>query len=88
MPDAEIKQSESRQEEQIQIPEILPVVPLPDVVTFPYMIVPLVVSVDRAIRAVDQALTQNRLVFLVTQRDQEVGNLGRRTCMRSALLGW
>ena len=76
MPDAEIKQSESRQEEQIQIPEILPVVPLPDVVTFPYMIVPLVVSVDRAIRAVDQALTQNRLVFLVTQRDQEVGNPG------------
>ena len=75
MPDTEIKESET-QEEQIQIPETLPVVPLPDVVTFPYMIVPLVVSLDRAIRAVDHALTQNRLVFLVTQRDQGVGNPG------------
>ena len=75
MPDTEIKESETP-EEQIQIPETLPVVPLPDVVTFPYMIVPLVVSLDRTIRAVDHALTQNRLVFLVTQRDQGVGSPG------------
>ncbi len=57
-------------EEQVQIPEVLPVVPLRDVVTFPFMIVPLLVSNPRSIHAVDQALTRNRMVLLVTVRDQ------------------
>ena len=46
--------------------------PLRDVVTFPYMILPLLVSVDKAIHAVDQALAQNRMILLLTQRDPEV----------------
>ena len=43
-------------EEQIKIPETLPVLPLRDIVIFPFMIVPLFVSRERSIRAVDQAL--------------------------------
>jgi len=60
------------QDDQILIPDRLPVLPLRDVVTFPYMILPLVVSLDKAIHAVDQALTQNRMILLLTQRNQEV----------------
>ncbi|MFN0121436.1 MAG: endopeptidase La [Blastocatellia bacterium] len=56
-------------EEQVRIPEMLPVLPLRDIVIFPYMIVPLFVSRERSIRAVDQALAENRMVMLVTQRD-------------------
>jgi ATP-dependent Lon protease len=59
-----------KQEERIEIPSSLPVLPLPDVVTYPYTIVPLLVSVEKGISAIDQAISQNRMVLLVTQRDQ------------------
>ncbi len=69
---AEVKQEEVRQEEQIQIPDTLPVLPLRDTVTFPFMLVPLVVSSARSIAAVDQALAESRMIFLATQRNQEL----------------
>lgn len=56
-------------ESQLKIPEVLPVLPLRDIVVFPFMIVPLFVSRDRSIRAVDQSLSENRLIFLTAQRD-------------------
>ncbi|HYK88247.1 MAG TPA: endopeptidase La [Acidobacteriota bacterium] len=65
------KENEGTQEESIQVPETLPVLPLRDVVTFPYMILPLVVTIEKAISAVDHALAQGRLILLVTQRNQE-----------------
>ncbi len=64
------KEDSVKQDESIEIPRLLPVLPLPDVVTYPYTIVPLLVSSERGISAVDQALSQNRMILLVTQRDQ------------------
>src|SRR5262245_2537287 len=58
-------------EEQIKIPETLPVLPLRDIVIFPFMIVPLFVSRERSIRAVDQALAGNRMIMLAAQRDSD-----------------
>lgn len=58
-------------EEQIKIPEALPVLPLRDIVIFPFMIVPLFVSRERSIRAVDQALAENRMIMLAAQRDAD-----------------
>jgi ATP-dependent Lon protease len=54
------------------IPETVPVLPLRDIVIFPFMIVPLFVSRERSIRAVDQALTENRMIMLVAQKDLDV----------------
>jgi ATP-dependent Lon protease len=54
---------------QMQIPDELPVLPLRDIVIYPFMIVPLFVSRDRSIRAVDEALSQNRMILLVSQKD-------------------
>ena len=54
---------------QMQIPAQLPVLPLRDIVIYPFMIVPLFVSRDRSIKAVDEALTQNRMIMLVSQKD-------------------
>jgi len=54
---------------QMQIPAILPVLPLRDIVIYPFMIVPLFVSRDRSIKAVDEALSQNRMIMLVSQKD-------------------
>ncbi|HEY0659501.1 MAG TPA: endopeptidase La [Pyrinomonadaceae bacterium] len=56
-------------EPMMQIPSELPVLPLRDIVIYPFMIVPLFVSRDKSIKAVDEALTQNRMIMLVSQKD-------------------
>src|SRR6266849_3630285 len=58
-------------DEQLKLPDSLPVLPLRDIVIFPYMIVPLFVQRERSIRAVELALADNRLIMLVAQRDLE-----------------
>jgi len=56
-------------EPMVQIPSELPVLPLRDIVIYPFMIVPLFVSRDRSIRAVEEALKENRMILLVSQKD-------------------
>ncbi len=53
----------------MQIPSELPVLPLRDIVIYPFMIVPLFVSRDKSIRAVEEALSENRMILLVSQKD-------------------
>jgi ATP-dependent Lon protease len=62
---------ERRDEEQPKIPDVLPVLPLRDIVIFPFMIVPLYVSRERSIKAVDQALAENRMILLAAQKRQD-----------------
>jgi len=57
------------EEEQLEIPDALPLLPVRDVVIFPFMIVPLFVGRERSINAVDSALTKDRLIFTATQKD-------------------
>jgi len=59
-------------EESPKIPEVLPVLPLRDVVVYPYVILPLSVSREKSIRAVDTALVENRMILLLTQRQMEL----------------
>src|SRR5712672_4614465 len=56
-------------EQQLQIPSELPVLPLRDIVIYPFMIVPLFVSREKSIRAVDEALGQHRMILLTCQKD-------------------
>ena len=56
-------------EDQLRIPKELPVLPLRDIVVYPFIIVPLSVSRERSIKAVDQALSENRMILLVSQKD-------------------
>jgi ATP-dependent Lon protease len=58
-----------KQEDQAEIPEVLPVLPVQDAVVFPYTIVPLLVSNDKSIEAIDRALTRRRMLLMVTQHD-------------------
>jgi ATP-dependent Lon protease len=58
-------------DEKVQIPDVIPVLPLRDIVIFPFMIVPLFVQRERSIRAVESALSENRMILLVAQRDLE-----------------
>jgi ATP-dependent Lon protease len=65
----ELTQVVEGSEQQLQVPESLPVLPLRDIVIYPFMIVPLFVSREKSIRAVDEALGENRMILLVSQRD-------------------
>lgn len=56
----------------MQIPSELPVLALRDIVIYPFMIVPLFVSRDKSIRAIDEALSENRMVLLVSQKDLDI----------------
>src|SRR5262245_45330956 len=67
-----VKAEPTSDEQQLKIPDTLPVLPLPDVVVFPYMIVPLFVNRERSTKAVDQALAENRMIMLVAQKDSNV----------------
>ena len=60
-----------KDDEPPKIPEVLPVLPLRDIVIFPFMIVPLYVSRERSIKAVDQALADNRMILLAAQKRQD-----------------
>lgn len=53
----------------IEIPDVLPMLPIRDIVVFPYMILPLYVGRENSIRAVEEALAKNRLIFLASQKD-------------------
>src|SRR5512140_96926 len=67
---------ERKDEEQPKIPDVLPVLPLRDIVIFPFMIVPLYVSREKSIKAVDQALAENRMILLAAQKKQDEDDPG------------
>lgn len=56
-------------EEELSIPEQLPLLPIRDVVVYPFMIIPLFVGREMSIKAVDQALAGDRMIMLATQHD-------------------
>ncbi len=63
-------------EGSMKLPDVLPVLPLKDTVIFPYIILPLSVGRDKSVLAVDQALAENRIIMLVTQKDASVEDPG------------
>lgn len=53
-------------------PEVYPLMPLRDIVLFPGMVAPLVVGRKKSIHALERAMENRSLVFLVTQKDSKV----------------
>jgi len=56
-------------DEGFQLPESLPLLPVRDVVVFPYMILPLFVGREASLRAVEAAMAGDRMIMLATQKD-------------------
>src|ERR671912_2362652 len=50
----------------------LPMMPIRDVVIFPYMMTPFVVGRDSSVRALEEALAGDKKIFLATQHDASV----------------
>ena len=47
---------------------VLPLVPLRDIVVFPFMVIPLFVGREKSVRALEKAMAEQKSIFLSTQR--------------------
>lgn len=54
------------------LPTLLPIVPLRDIVIFPYMMYPILAGRESTISAINYALDREKYVMLVTQKDSKV----------------
>ena len=56
------------------LPETLPVCPVRGSVIYPTMVMPIDAGRPVSIRAIDEALTRERVLLIVSQKDKEVEN--------------
>ena len=78
-PDAieqESRRSKQDDDDQLSIPDVLPVLPLKDTVIYPFAVQPLGVGQERSIRLIDEVMRGNRLVVLVAQKSAEIEQAG------------
>ena len=61
-------------QQSIEIPKKIPLLPIRDIVVFPYMVLPLFVGREMSIKAIETALEGNRMIFLASQKDINVEN--------------
>jgi ATP-dependent Lon protease len=69
-----VMDAEQKVDKEIEIPDNLPVLPVRDIVVFPYMILPLFVGRDMSIKAIEFSLNSNKMVLLLTQKDLNIEN--------------
>ena len=50
---------------------VIPLLPLRDIVVFPGMITPLFVGRSKSISALEEVMSKDKMIFLVTQKDAE-----------------
>ena len=51
--------------------QLFPVLPLRDIIVFPYMVVPLFVGREKSIKALEDVMAQDKRILLLTQKDAE-----------------
>lgn len=64
----------TRDLDEIVIPEEISLLPVRDVVVYPFMILPLYVGREQSIKAVNDALGKDRLIFLSSQKEIDDDN--------------
>ncbi|KPL17507.1 MAG: DNA-binding protein [candidate division Zixibacteria bacterium SM23_81] len=75
-----------REEEIIELHEKLPILPLRDVVIFPYMIFPLLVGRQISITALQEAMMLDRQILLCTQKNPTVEIPGKQDLYRVGIV--
>ncbi len=74
--DGNHRERRGTQDERLNIPDVLPVLPLKDTVVYPFAVQPLGVGQERSIRLIDDVMRGNRLVVLVAQKSAEMEQAG------------
>ncbi len=66
----------TKSKDRTEIYETLPMVPLRDVVIFPYMMMPFVIGRSSSVRALEYAIAHDRRIFLAAQHDATTDDPG------------
>ncbi len=71
-----------RDGEVFEIRERIPLLPLRDIVIYPYMTIPLLVGRVASVNAIEQAVRKDRMVFVLAQKKPAVADPGSRDLYR------
>ncbi|MEO1021214.1 MAG: endopeptidase La [Bacteroidota bacterium] len=69
-----MSEEEERELTEASVPEELPILPLKNTVLFPGVVVPITVGRDRSLALVKEAYEGDRVIGVVTQKDEDVEN--------------
>jgi ATP-dependent Lon protease len=58
-----------REKDLLSVPETLPLLPVKDIVVFPYMVIPLFVNREKSIKSLEESIAKDRLIFLAAQKN-------------------
>jgi ATP-dependent Lon protease len=67
--------------------ELLPLLPLRDIVVFPYMVAPLFVGRDKSVSALSNAMSNDKRVFLSTQKKADTDNPSEKDIAPIGVIG-
>jgi ATP-dependent Lon protease len=76
-----------RDNESIPTSDRVPVLPLRDVVIFPYVVIPLLVGRPASLAAIEAALSEDKIILLVAQRDGEKQEPAAADLHRTGVIG-
>ena len=80
-------QTFQRDNESIPTSDRIPVLPLRDVVIFPYVVIPLLVGRAGSLAAIEAALAEDKIILLVAQRDGEKQEPAAADLHRTGVIG-
>ena len=80
-------QTFQRDNESIPTSDRIPVLPLRDVVIFPYVVIPLLVGRPASLAAIEAALAEDKILLLVAQRDGEKQEPAAADLHRTGVVG-
>ncbi|MDR0890921.1 MAG: endopeptidase La [Endomicrobium sp.] len=69
---SELEKLKSDKNENIKIPDMLPMLPVRDLIIYPAMVLPLSIGRSKSVKALEEAMSTNRLIFLVTQKTIQI----------------
>ena len=73
---SELNLEEQLEQGEVEIPSVLPILPLKETVVFPQSVSPLAIGQERSIKLVDDVVDGERMLALVTARDSEIEEPG------------
>jgi len=82
-----LPQTFQRDNESIPTSDRIPVLPLRDVVIFPYVVIPLLVGRPASLAAIEAALAEDKIILLVAQRDGEKQEPASADLHRTGVIG-
>jgi len=55
-----------------KIPDTLPLLPVREIILYPAMVLPLAVGREKSVKALEESMASNRLIFVVTQKNIQI----------------